>query len=363
MFTRREHAKEMNSSMDDHLLATWEHEVVQDLGVDLRPAGRGEGSGKRARRYRLVLPNGDVLAVWVVVKPRLRPALIPILHQEKAVLRDADATHPAVLFVAPQVTAPLAQRLREEGIWFSDLEGNAYLEAPGQLLIYAVGNRSAHRPVTDRGRWMTPQGARVLFQLIARGPRIEGTYRLLADHASVSLGFVHAVMRDLLDAGILSRRHRGEYVIADPGALLDRWAAAFNVKFAARIALGRFHASFGDDLGGWLRAQAPQLASATVGGEAGADLITGYLRPATVHLYVPTAAVAGLRRALKLAPSDDGAILMREAFAREIRGREGEAGLCVARPALVYAELLATDDRRLAETAARIRREHLPWTL
>jgi hypothetical protein len=52
---------------------------------------------------------------------------------------------------------------------------------------------------------------------------------------------------------------------------------------------------------------------------------------------------------------------MCEAFAGDIGRPAGGMELRVAHPALVVAELLASNDARLGKTAAEIRRKHLAW--
>ena len=340
--------------MADRILTAWKRNTLPQLGLDLDLSAHGEGQDV------LHLPNGKDIFVHLVSKPRLRPALIPELQEEAAALRvgkEADA----VLFVAPHVASPLAARLREEGIWFSDLMGNAYIQVPGQIFLYITGNRASAQSVADRGGWMTPHGARVLFQLLVRGPHIQATYRTLSEDARVSLGFVHGLMRKLIEKGTLVQQRCAEYTVADPYTLLDQWTMAFNEKLAPRIILGRFHGPFGDDLAGWLHAHAAGLASTTVSGEAAADLLTGYLRPRSARLYLPASTEMDVCQRLKLAPSSNGAITLCEAFAKKMSETVVDPGLHLAHPALVYAELMATDDRRLAETALRIRKEHLSW--
>jgi hypothetical protein len=98
-----------------------------------------------------------------------------------------------------------------------------------------------------------------------------------------------------------------------------------------------------------------------VGGEYAADLLTEYLRGHALNLYIPAGRINAMRKAFRLAPSQEGNIFLYEAFAQSLGEPRGERGLLLAYPVLVYAELLATDDPRCGETALRLREEHLPW--
>ncbi len=94
-----------------------------------------------------------------------------------------------------------------------------------------------------------------------------------------------------------------------------------------------------------------------------ADVLTGYLRAGGLHLYMSENDAVSVRQQLRLAPSNTGNIELRRAFSTDLAGEETAYGMPLAHPALVYAELMAEEDDRLAETAMRLRQEFLAWTL
>ncbi|MCX6099972.1 MAG: type IV toxin-antitoxin system AbiEi family antitoxin, partial [Candidatus Bipolaricaulota bacterium] len=88
-----------------------------------------------------------------------------------------------------------------------------------------------------------------------------------------------------------------------------------------------------------------------------------HLRTNAVRLYLAPSDEARTRQVLRLAPAQDGPIVICRAFATDLADERTEGGLRVAHAALVYAELMAAGDARLGEAALRLRKERLAWTL
>ncbi|MGG7379575.1 hypothetical protein ACQ7B2_12735, partial [Escherichia coli] len=59
---------------------------------------------------------------------------------------------PPLLIAAPYITAHVAERCREMGLFFADAAGNVYLEAPG-LHLYVTGRpKPADLKPAERGK-------------------------------------------------------------------------------------------------------------------------------------------------------------------------------------------------------------------
>ena len=94
-----------------------------------------------------------------------------------------------------------------------------------------------------------------------------------------------------------------------------------------------------------------------------ADVLTEHLRPGLLRLYVPEDRASDVRRKLRLAPSESGSVELCKLYSREIVDEPAIPGMPTTDPVFVYAELMAHGDDRMAETALRVRQEHLAWTL
>jgi len=311
--------------------------------------------------YTLRLPSGDTLNLCAVVRKGLRPATLPQLVERMRTQTGEELCERWILF-ADYITASLANRLREQGLWFVDACGNAYLDQPGVLLLFTVGQRPM-REQARKGQYFSEPGAKVLYYLLHYGPQIRATYRDIRQAVGVSLDKISKTFNELKGERLLTMANQGSYEIHDAPRLLERWSDAYAAKLRPRILLGRFRSPFGKDFAKMFEevASKRQLEDLVVGGEYAGDRLTGYLRARALNLYVPVDRADAVRRALKLAPSQEGNIDLYEAFAQSLGEPRGRNGPAFAHPVLVYAELLATDDPRCGETALRLKEEHLPW--
>jgi len=362
MFTYREQAMRVNIGDRTWDAAAALRTVERHGGVVLSSSPRASAGPRRDQGLvRLGLPTGRTLTVGVKTRSSLRPSHLPQLREE---LRTLCTEHECdgALVLSPYVPRPLAEKLREEGIWFADTAGNVYLEVPGEVLVYVTGERPAD-PALPTPPWPSAAAAKVLFRLLVLGPEFRATCRDLAQDAEVSLGLVSRTLTALVSQGILDRRGRAVYRVADGRTLLDLWCEAYALKLRPKLFRGRFRGRWGTDFSLLLRAVAKErtLRGVVIGGELAADLLGGHLRAGSVNLYVPEGAIQDLAPALGLAPSQEGNVEIYASFAADLGAtRRGERFL-LGHPVLVYAELLATGEARCGEAALRLREQYMPW--
>jgi len=306
------------------------------------------------------LPGLGVVRLVVEVRRGLRPAALPILLER---VRKLEGGGRRALVCADYLSPPLAARLRALGIWYADAAGNAYVSAGNALHVYTDGRRLPRTPA-PRGQSYSEAGARALYYLVRHGPKVGATYRQVQATTGVSLDKISKVFNELEAGRVLAVRGRGRYEIVGPDRLLELWSDAFVDRLAPGLEIARCRVAEGVDLEELLRRKAPQLAAATVAGEIAAGLLTRHLRAKAARLYLAPEDEDRIRRALRLAPAQDGSIVLCRAFATDLADEgNAEDGLQVAHAAVVYAELMAADDPRLGEAALRLRKERLAWTL
>ncbi len=330
-------------------------------GVSLGRLKRKPGAGGPDAAYRLVLPDRREVEFFVSAWPTLRPSLLPTVEAEMERWR-SELGCETVLIASSYVSESLAVKLRKRHVWFADSAGNAYVEIPGALFVFSVGKKpQAGR--AGKAHWMSEQGAKVLYELLACGPLVEATYRDVEESTGVSLGMISKLVSEWVKDGILERRGRGTYEIVHGARLLDMWVRAYADALQPKITLGKYRAAGRSSFAAMIEAAAEEmdLDHVTVGGEYAADLLTGATRAQSLRLYMPEEERGRIQRALQLVPSPDGNVEMCEAFAGDI-GRPAE-GMepRLAHPVLVIAELLASNDARLGKAVADIRKKHLAW--
>ena len=332
--------------------------------------GRGAALGKLKKRlspggpdaaYRLTLADRREVEFLVSAWPTLRPSLLATVEAEiERWAREQDCG--TILVASSYVSESLAAKLRKRRIWFADSAGNAYVEVPGALFVYSVGKKPAAVRAA-KAHWMSEQGAKVLYELLACGPLVEATYRDIEESTGVSLGMISKLVSEWVKDGILERRGRGTYEIVHGARLLDMWVRAYADTLQPKVTLGRYRAAGRSSFAAMIAAAEEEmdLDHITVGGEYAADLLTGAQRAQSLRLYVPEEERGRVQRAFQLVPSPEGNVEMCEAFAGDIGRATPEMEPRVAHPVLVVAELLASDETRLGKVAAEIRRKHLPW--
>ncbi len=333
-------------------------DVLLDYGLTLKLLEVPPGDRDPHPDALVEIADGIRQVTFVVaVKPRPRTAQAGALV---ALLRRFQ--EPALL-LAEYVNPELAENLRCNDICFLDLEGNAYLRGDG-LMIWVTGRKDTQRIRTEREtrRAFQPTGLRVIFALLCHPELVEDDYRTLAEVTGVALGTVQWVMRDLIQEGYVLRTGHTTRRLIQLDRLLDEWALGYARNLHAKLKLGHFETR---NLDAWREADIAAH-DAVWGGEAAAALMTGYLKPETLTLWVEQPAPR-LLAALGLRQDDGGRFQLRKAFwTRKLTHRIAKApGIAertvdlklTAQPVLVYAELLAIGDARTLETAARIRDE------
>lgn len=135
-----------------------------------------------------------------------------------------------VIVVAREVTAELAERLRENNVQFMDEAGNAYINKP-PMYIFIKGNRrkkAAAAPTT--GRAFKQTGLKVLFAFLCNPGLQNEPYRTIAVRTGVALGMVNWVMGELKTLGYLIEMGKGRgrrFKLVEKERLLDRWVTAY----------------------------------------------------------------------------------------------------------------------------------------
>jgi hypothetical protein len=264
--------------------------------------------------------------------------------------------------ISAAVSEPLAQELRKRKIWFIDTAGNVHVNLPGQLLLFIAGRKTPQRETRRPVRRLSEQAARVLFQFLRHGPEVRATYRDIVQATGVSLGMISKLETQWRSEGIIRRAERGTHWVTQPAKALQMWCDTYADQLASKLLIGKYRSAHDRNFETLLQLAGKPL-PAVIGGEVAADELTGYLRAGGLHLYLSKGDAVHVCQQLRLAPSDDGNIELRQSFSTDLAGDATAWGIPLAHPVLVYAELMSEDDDRLAETAMRLRQEFLAWTL
>jgi hypothetical protein len=261
------------------------------------------------------------------------------------VARAGGAELPA-LVLTTYATPRTADALRRAGVQYLDAAGNAWIRF-GEVLVDVRGRpRTDHERLPKRGagNLFSAGRAQVVFALLAWPELWHASRREAAHAAGVSLGQAHNALALLAEAGYGSDDVR-------PGQtpLLALWAAAFPAGLATKLTLATFHGDVDE-----LRVVSADDVAYLSGEKAASEL----LRPATLTLYVrklnPRLPIVNRWRT-----DQDPNVVVRRAFWHAPHLDETDAGLLVAPWPLVYADLLASDNPRVRDTAEEWKKRHV----
>ena len=263
------------------------------------------------------------------------------------------ATLPGLLILAPVIGPVVGAALAEANVFFMDLAGNCYLDLAGRYVAHKQGQRSAARPVENRG--LRAPALQVLFSLLAAPELTTATTRVVAVAAGgVSPQTVSDTRARLSTDGVLARTRQGCHF--RPGGWrkgLDLYLYGFRQTLPA-LTVGRYraHSKSPDAARADLRKVLADVAGWRWGGAAAALLLEGHYRGEKTLLYGEDWDA----RALPVVADATGPIeLRRPPCPAAMRGPRTD---CV-HPLLVYADLLAEGNDRAGEGAAEIFERYL----
>jgi hypothetical protein len=249
-----------------------------------------------------------------------------------------------LLVLGPRIGARSADALRSVGINFVDAGGNAFLRRPA--LLIDVRGRPAPRlddgVLKKRMNLFSTKRAQVIFCLLSWPELVGSPIRTLAARACVSVGLAQETVDLLRHLGHLDAWSRSSSLRRVP-SLIDGWVAAYPLALGSLDRAWTFR-------GETAVPKLPEGATAFVSGEAAVS----DLRGTTLSLFVDDwrPELARLNRWRSDRASN---VVVRKVFWSGPEDPNDSAGLHIAPPLLVYADLLSAGEGRQGEAAEALR--------
>ncbi len=294
------------------------------------------------------LQAGDTeLKLAIEVKAQPTRAFTGYLYQKFTRYLPADRG----LLVAEYINPAMAERLKEQDIWFIDAAGNAYINHT-PIYIYVKGNKPLEQVgKRNKPRAFQPTGLKVVFALLCHPELVNAPYREIAQIADVALGTVGWIITDLKDMGYIVELGKRKRRLKEINKLFDRWVEAYPEQLRPKLVLGKYTTP----VQGWWKDTELEKLPAYLGGELAGELLTDYLTPEIKTVYVRETP-QDLKFLYRMRKDPEGDIELLEAFwnVKCDYKNEKDTARKIAHPILVYADLLATGDPRNIETAEMI---------
>lgn len=286
-------------------------------------------------KVKLHLPD-ETLEFLAEIKKEARAHQLPKIYE-------LAKTNKPFLLIGGQIFPNIKEQLKEKGINWIDGAGNMYIRTKDHFLF--VDHNETYRVKVERDRAFTKTGLKVVFLFLLDKIWLQKTYREIAEAADVALGTIGYVIKGLKKRKYLVKKDEKNYQLVRKDELIDEWIAAYETELKPKLHKGNFAFIDEEQAVNW---KTMKLDYQTVwGGEAGADLLTGMLRPQTLTLYT-THTKGNIMRNFRLKPDPDGTVQVYEPFWNIEYDQE------TAPPLAIYADLILTGDERNFKIAKKI---------
>lgn len=260
-----------------------------------------------------------------------------------------------LLIIGERTNARSADAFRGSHIQFVDVGGNAYLDF-GDVYIDVRGRRLKKRadepgqsPQTGKNLF-SARRTQVMCALLTQPTLGQARLKDIAHASGVSIGLAHDTLGQLQRSGFL-----GDSGLRRSGELLELWAAAYATGLGPKLALDSF---IGDPSPAQVLGTAT-LTMPAVSGEAAVRTYLGRQRTLTVYVDHLDPSLAVVNRWSRDSEKRPNVFVRRRFWGTELEhGQHDAMGQHVAPWPIVYADLLATREPRLAEVAKEWRVAH-----
>ncbi|WP_433372994.1 type IV toxin-antitoxin system AbiEi family antitoxin [Actinoplanes sp. CA-142083] len=322
-------------------------ERLRELGITLEEVSPAPESDRGVDTLVVLSRGGNTAAYSVQVKV---PMTLTSVARERST-----GPHP-LLVVGDRISRRSADAFRDANIQFIDALGNAfivfgnvYVDVRGRTDSADQADAYSHRSSARQSVNLFSRGRAQVILALLSWPELAGERRReIANAAGTSVGQTHEVLGQLEKAGFLLATSR-ELDRFDE--LLDLWTAAYSTGLGPRLAVAQFHGDPGRPI---KSDRAVFLSGETA---EGVDIA----RPATVTVYLDSFDLK-LAAANRWSANPDRVrnVSVRHKFWVSPRPAEEDPATKPRNAPwpLVYADLMATGDARLAEVARTWRADH-----
>ncbi len=249
------------------------------------------------------------------------------------------------IFLATYLSPSQALALRQQGRYYLDTAGNAFVQAAGICLFIEGQTLTPASPATP-----PPTGLRLLYYLLSEPHLLKAPYRTISQRVGVALGSVSAFFTELRQQGLFHESPR----TLNLNALLARWVQDYSDVLRPSLNARRYRWATAPGIR-W--AQLPMVTGAYWGGEPAARLLLQEKRSSLTSftLYSPCLPNWGLIPDPSTGPVE---ILAPPFPLPELAGTRG-----IAHPLLVYTDLLRSSRAFDQELAQQLQTHHLTHLL
>jgi len=278
------------------------------------------------------------------IKANLTHAVSALLVMKRAALKRP------LLLITRYVNPQMAEHLIRDGMEFIDTAGNAFINL-GFLQVISKGNQPADTGRLPFPRLFKASGLKLIYALLSTPGLSVKALREIAAKTGISLGAAAGMMDELKTRLYIVEDGRGIRRLIRKKDLFEAWVAAYPENLRPKIHLGRYRGEHG-----WWHEKTLQPAWAQWGGEVAASRLTDFLFPQEIIIYLTRSRLNEFLMENKLGLDSRGNVeILQRFWITDARAQEQET----VHPMLVYADLLASGNKRDSDAAKIIYDQYL----
>ncbi len=283
-----------------------------------------------------------------------------ILRRSAAWLKNllAQAKYDYGIIVAPYVSGEGALICRDMDIGFVDLSGNCLVNLDG-LYVERTGFSNKFRKPREIRSLFSPKSSRVIRCLLS-DPKRTWTLKGLSTETGVSIGLIHRLAVALED-NLFTEKKPGGLQLEDSARLLEAWREEYQRR---QRKWGRYVARTGSVEECMKRLNTAALQNGVryaLSGPSAASLISAYLNPNLVHVYVDVLKSEFLEELSAYPVTSEGNLLIRVVEQEnEFIGSREVKGVYIVSDLQLYLDLWSMGGRG-HEAAEELRRQRLKF--
>lgn len=299
------------------------------------------------------LPDGFVLL-------RLSKEEIPLvlevkghlanLYQIKKILNFAKEFTGICCLVAEAIDRKVKEQLRVLGIAYYEINNELFF--PVLYRNFENKKRVKGPLLTTSKGFHADSSFKLLFYFIVKPESLNFTQRQLSEALGISLGTINSSLKSLEKIGLIQLEDRRKRKLGHFDEIVESWRNTYLDFEKNKLSLGRFSPINEDFYADWKK-MSLQSIKGYWGGEAGASLVTNYLRPGLFTIYCYENSLGEVLKNLRLKKDPLGKIEIINAFWPEELNNSRDQ---ITPLFLIYCELLNSGIDRNKETATYIKK-------
>lgn len=267
-----------------------------------------------------------------------------------------------LLIIANILTDNVKAELKKNGISYLDTAGNAYIVYPPDIAVAVDGKKRVVLKENVKDRAFSKTGMRVVFEYLKDGSLLQLPYRQISQQVGVSLDTITKTNESLRQQGFIRQVTKSKMILTDKKRLFEKWADVYETRIKPSLFYRKFSFINPEAARNWKNLLLGD--TSCWGGEAAANLLTDFIRPAIFTLY-SAESMAELMRKYRLKPDPEGNVLVYLPFTpiqllkNVTPDHSTEQDRQCTHPVLTYADLLNSGDARNFEVAQKLYESHV----